>query len=150
MFEGLELADFGNRIPSLTFEVTADAGPVGIGAIARSLAGEVDADVAPMLDGFAATGGSVRAVLEVLARAGGADVATRGSRVELRDRPARVVELDDAGVAAEGRVARRRRTLAPADTAARVVTVAHHDPARDWQVGVQRAGRPGTGAGGRT
>jgi hypothetical protein len=148
VFEGLELADFGNRIPSLTFEVVADAGPVRVDAIARALGDEVDADVAMTLDGFAGTGGSVRAVLEVLARAGGASVAARGSRVEMRDRPGRVLALADAGVAAEGRVARRRRTLAPADTVARVVTVAHHDPARDWQLGVQRAVRPGTG--GRT
>jgi hypothetical protein len=105
-------------------------------------------EVAATLDGFAGTGGSVRAVLEVLAMAGGASVATEGARVCLRDRPARTVELEDEGVAAEGRVARRRRTLAPADTAARVVTVAHHDPARDWQLGVQRAARPGSG--GRT
>jgi hypothetical protein len=148
VFEGLELADFGNRIPSLTFEVTADAGPVAIGAIAQELGDEIDAEVTGKLDGFAGTGGSVRAVLEVLAMAGGAHVAARGSRVEMRDRPVRTVELEDEGVAAEGRVARRRRTLAPADTAARVVTVAHHDPARDWQLGVQRAARPG--AGGRT
>jgi hypothetical protein len=33
MFEELELAEFGNRIPSLTFELVADAGPVEIGAI---------------------------------------------------------------------------------------------------------------------
>ncbi|WP_375402046.1 phage tail protein [uncultured Sphingomonas sp.] len=148
VFEGLELADFGNRIPSLTFEVVADAGPVAIGAVARALGDEVDAEVAMTLEGFAATGGSVRAVLAELARAGGASVAARGSRVAVRDRPERVIELADAGVAAEGRAARRRRMLAPADTVARVVTVAHHDPARDWQIGVQRAAR--AGAGGRT
>ena len=33
VFEELALADFGNRIPSLTFEVVADSGPVTIGAI---------------------------------------------------------------------------------------------------------------------
>lgn len=32
VFEDLTLADYGNRIPSLTFEVEADAGPVPIGA----------------------------------------------------------------------------------------------------------------------
>ena len=148
VFEGLELADFGNRIPSLTLEVIADDGPVGVGAIARELGAEVDAEVAATLDGFAATGGSVRAVLEALATAGGASVSTRGSRVRLRDRPGRVVELEDAGVSAGERAARRGRVLAPADTVPRVVTVAHHDPARDWQVGIQRAARPG--AGGRT
>src|SRR3546814_14919305 len=33
VFEDLQLADYGNRIPSLTFEVFADEGEVGIEAI---------------------------------------------------------------------------------------------------------------------
>ena len=33
VFEDLALADYGNRIPSLTFEVAADHGPVAIGAV---------------------------------------------------------------------------------------------------------------------
>ena len=36
-FEELELAAFGNRIPSLTFEVEADAGPVDAGSVANIL-----------------------------------------------------------------------------------------------------------------
>ena len=48
VFEDLELGDFGNRIPSLSFEVIADAGPQAAGAIARTLAGDV---LAAMLDG---------------------------------------------------------------------------------------------------
>ena len=31
VFEQLQLADFGNRIPSLTFEVIADEAPVRVG-----------------------------------------------------------------------------------------------------------------------
>src|SRR5690606_29166414 len=36
VFEDMDLADFGNRIPSLTFEVIADADPVGVGAICNA------------------------------------------------------------------------------------------------------------------
>jgi hypothetical protein len=54
VFEGLELARFGNRIPSLSFEVIADPAPVGAGAIARALAPEVAGAPALALDGYAA------------------------------------------------------------------------------------------------
>ena len=72
VFEGLELADFGNRIPSLTFEVVADGGAVGAGAIAHELAAEVSGEVALNLDGFAAAGGSVMAALDTLGQMSGA------------------------------------------------------------------------------
>lgn len=145
VFEGLELAEFGERIPSLTFEVVADEGPVWVDAVVKELAPEVEAECALKLDGFAGSGGSVRAMLDVLARASGAAVAAEGGRIAMWDAPVRVIELEDAGVSADGREARRSRAVAPADIAPRVVTVAHYDPARDWQVGVQRAGRPGPG-----
>ncbi|PAX07013.1 phage tail protein [Sphingomonas lenta] len=147
VFEGLELADFGNRIPSLTFEVVADDGPVRVDAVARALAPELDASASAEVDGFAASGGSVRAVLEALARTGGSALAAEGGRATMRDAPARVVEVEDAGVSADGRGGRVRRSIAPADAAPRVVTIRHYDPARDWQTGLQRARY---GAGGRT
>lgn len=147
VFEGLELGEFGERIPSLTFEVVADEGPVRADALVRAIAPEVDAACALALDGFAAAGGSVGAVVELLARTGGCAVAAGpGGRVAMRDAPARVLELADAGVRAEGSAAARfGRTVGPADTVPRVVAVAHYDPARDWQLGVQRAVRPGGG-----
>src|SRR3546814_5420382 len=39
VFEDLSLADYGNRIPSLTFEVEADEGPVAIAGLAAELSG---------------------------------------------------------------------------------------------------------------
>ncbi|MBT2186864.1 hypothetical protein [Sphingobium nicotianae] len=39
VFEDLQLADFGNRIPSLTFEVIGDAEPMGVAAIVSDLTG---------------------------------------------------------------------------------------------------------------
>ena len=37
VFENLPLEAFGNRIPSLSFEVIGDAGPPTIGAVAAAL-----------------------------------------------------------------------------------------------------------------
>src|SRR5690349_18114753 len=68
VFEEMSLEDFGNRIPSLTFEIVAESVPVPIGAIAEALAeGAVEAGTTPVLPGYAATGDSVRGALEGLA-----------------------------------------------------------------------------------
>ncbi len=44
MFEDFELADYGNRIPSLTFELVADSAPVAIGRVAEEISGGEVAD----------------------------------------------------------------------------------------------------------
>lgn len=50
VFEDFQLADYGNRIPSLTFEIEAEPGPVALGAIAEELsAGAVVAGQTPAL-----------------------------------------------------------------------------------------------------
>jgi len=151
VFEDLALADFGNRLPSLSFEVEADAsvkgGGVATGAVARTLAPEVDADAqGSMLGGFAAGGGSVRATLELLAEAGDAWFAPTGGRVRLADRDGSAIALRDEGVAIDGaRAVRRSRSVAPAANVPRVLTLGHYDPARDYQAGAQRAVRAGAG-----
>ena len=85
VFEGLQLADFGNRIPSLTFEVVADAGLVSAGDIAMALAEEVDAAVAQKLVGYAAAGENVAGVLDSLAMLSGAWWSPVGARLTMRD-----------------------------------------------------------------
>lgn len=57
VFENFELAAYGNRIPSLTFEVEADDGAVSLLAMARELSGGAIGGAAPKeLDGYAASG----------------------------------------------------------------------------------------------
>lgn len=145
VFEGLELADYGNRIPSLTFEVMADAGAVTCGSIAAELASEIDASGMAAVDGFAAAGESLGGVLDALATISGAWWGSGGGVLTMRDRPGEVTELVDAGVGAKGPEAMGIRALAAPDSAARTVVVSHYDPARDYQAGVQRASRPGAG-----
>ena len=153
VFEGLALADYGNRIPSLTFEVIADDGPVGVGKIARAVADTVVGDVPFAVDGFAVAGGSVGAVLDTLAQASGAVFALEGTRLLLRDDALGdgvagggvVPQLADAGVSADGAARPGTRAMTPADRVPQSVVVSHYDPARDYQAGVQRARRPGAG-----
>ncbi len=145
VFEMLQLADFGNRIPSLTFEVIADEGPVLVSTIAKALAGEVSGTAALAVGGFAASGGSVRAVLEMLGQAGGAWFAPAGAGLVMRDVAGATVALADEGFAVSGKGVRRARAVAAIETVPRTVTVGYYDAARDYQAGVQRARRPGAG-----
>lgn len=147
VFEDLELADFGNRIPALSFELFADPGPLAAGAIAEMLGeGSVTSpDATPALAGFAAQGASVRAVLETLAGAAGSWFVPNANGIELASGPGPATEIADAGAGGRRRGPRGARSIKAADAAPRTLSLAHYDPARDYQIGVQRAARPGAG-----
>ena len=149
VFEGLQLADFGNRIPSLTFEVIADDGGMGPGAIAQELAKEVaiesGAGAGDVVSGFAAGSGTVRQTLDLLGGMAGGWWAADAGQVLLRTGAGAIRTVSDAGVTAGEDGARRERSVASLDRVPRTLTVAHYDPARDYQAGVQRARRPGAG-----
>jgi len=146
VFEDLQLADFGNRIPSLTFEVIGDAGAVGIGAIARDVStGMVIAEDGPRWAGFAAYG-DTRAVLEMLAGASGGWFAPAGTHLRMRSALVPELELRDDGCSvAERKSVVGERKIAAIETVPAGVTVTHYDPERDYQTGMQRARRPGPG-----
>ncbi|KQM57897.1 MULTISPECIES: GTA baseplate fiber-binding domain-containing protein [unclassified Sphingomonas] len=142
VFEDLALADFGNRIPSLTFEVEADAAPMAVGTIVAALGGGAirAGAVGPLLAGYAASGERVRDAVEAIVEPLGGWYAAEGDGIALRigAGPARM--LPDTALAVEA-PAWRRPPGVPAD-----VAIAYHDPARDYQAGVQQVVRPG-GAG---
>jgi len=151
VMEGLELADFGNRIPSLTFEVIADGGAPGLAAMASDLAGRA-ADYGgeasePTLQGFAAEGtlGDAMQALMLLhdlqwREDAGALMLTAGGGADRVLDPARAVRSID-GRAEPEPVSQR----APIESVPARLAIRHHDPARDYQIGVQTALRPGPG-----
>lgn len=148
VFEHFQLADYGNRIPSLTFEVIADAGPVTVGAIAADVSdGVIDGDDAGQaLGGFAAYGDSVRGVVETLAVAGGAWFAPVAGGIRMRAGLASERALADGDTVAAGSSrGKHGRAIAALETVPQSVVLAHYDPARDFQTGVQQARRPGAG-----
>lgn len=144
VFESLELADYGNRIPALSFEIFAEGGDSSV-----SLAGLVP-DAAPAataltLDyarGFADEGGplagtlaAIDQVIPLVCTSG-----TEGLNLAPRARPdgepptlPAQLTRNDAG-ADEGRTKQRSGipTRAPA-------AVRYYDEERDYQPGVQRA-----------
>ncbi len=84
VFEDLELADFGNRIPSLSFELVAEE-EAALAAIAEGLSdGAVTADESPLpLAGYAASGDSVRSAVEALGDALPLRLVDAGERLRL-------------------------------------------------------------------
>lgn len=148
VFEDLALADFGNRIPALTFEVEADAGEVTAGGMLAEIAGGdiTGGEATQALTGFSAYGASVRAVAETLAGADGGWFAADEDRLTLMRGDGEATDVEDSGVRASGGAGTRAsRAIAAADSAPRSLTLTHYDPARDYQIGVQRAVRPGAG-----
>ncbi len=143
MFEELELAEFGNRIPSLTFELVADDGPVELGTIAADLAREVrTGEGTQAFHGYVASGGSVRGALEEAAELTGALLIDDGAVLQMRSPGA------DAAPLARARESGRRELLrGAAGSVAGEVAVSYHDAARDYQAGLQRAVAPGAVSG---
>ena len=139
VFEELQLADFGNRIPSLTFEVVADEAPVTVGAIAHALGGGALTGAGPLdpVAGFAASGDSVAGAIGALADLSQGWCVPEGGAVRLDNRLGAPRALD--------REATMRLVREPIETVPVALSVSHYDPARDYQLGTQRAQRGGAG-----
>ena len=141
VFENLRLEDFGNRIPSLTFEVVADPAPVAIGTIAGELSeARIVAGATAAVLGYAAGGDSVRSAVEALADVVPLSLADRDGALRL------AAEVGAPKAIARAEESRRREIVRRA--AAGVpdeVSIAYYDADRDFQAGLQRAA---VGAGG--
>ena len=137
VFEGLQLADFGNRIPSLSFEVVADGASVSLAAIAEELSrGAIAGETEAALGGYAALGDSVRGALQALAEAMPFTLKERQGGLTIGDPPDEPIALP---VPAQGvRIDRRAAGTLPDE-----ISIAYYEPARDFQAGLQRARRGG-------
>lgn len=135
VFEGLQLDDFGNRIPFLTFEVEADAAPPAIGAIAEALSeGAVKAGQTVAVGGYAASGDSVRSAIEALADVVPLSLADQGGQLIIRVTDEEPLVLPRTSLCAPPLVVRRA-----AASVADEVSLAYYEPERDYQTGMQRA-----------
>lgn len=156
VFEDLALADFGNRIPNLTFEIIADAGDAmnagrAISALA-SVEGRGVADVSgvfPAIKGhFSGVAGSVAdAIAGLINMAGGAVVAGDGLAVTggATGAPVTIAAGEtQARAAGEARSRERRQRLA-GDARTQAIEIGYFDVDRDYQPGLQRLGSGETG-----
>lgn len=147
VFEGMQLADYGNRIPSLTFEVMADEGAVSPATIAADLSGgAISGAIDATLGGYAASGESVRAALETLARVYSMALADDGAQLVLQSPVTTEVDPALLGAAAgEARSPATMRDRRAAATLPNEIALSYYDPDRDYQAGLQRARRDGIG-----
>lgn len=148
VFEDLQLADFGNRIPSLTFEVEADAGAISIAAIAETLSmGSVVGTSGTAVGGYAATGDSVRGALETFALAYGTSITDDGMvlRLDSSDGLQMLPERDLGASADSSARARFELDRTAAGALPDEVAITYYEPKRDYQAGLQRARWSGPG-----
>lgn len=147
VFEDFQLADYGNRIPLLTFEVEADGGPVAIGRIAAALSGGAVADGSTIaVAGYAASGDSVRAAVEALADVIPLSLSDDAGALVLRMTGFEPVDVPAAAVGAKGAGDSGGPTdliHGSGDATPGEVSLSYYEPARDYQTGLQRAIRNG-------
>ncbi|WP_417621163.1 phage tail protein [Parasphingorhabdus sp.] len=155
VFGDMDLAEYGNRIPSLTFEVMADDGSIMIADIIADISGQrIALSAGEAVIGFAAGGEDRQAALRSLTDSiplsfssdpdaidhiaaevrAGADIAT-----------ALTIDSDVVHAAGNQEIAPLKQHTASAAAAPRQMSVRYYDPARDYQAGIQSAFRPGTG-----
>lgn len=143
VFENLALEDFGNRIPSLTFEVEADGDAVAIGEIAAELSDfAIAPEVTPTVAGYAAGGDSVRSAIAALTGVVPLSLSDDGESLRLAAAPPQAVVLGDGDLCARTEIIRRASGTVPDE-----VSIAYYEPERDSQTSLQRASM--TGSGGR-
>ena len=153
VFEELDLAEFGNRIPALTFEIIADEGDITLAGMLRDLDVPVETDVAmPNLSGFSCEGGPMSLTLATLHTVYplACDIAGSALKISAADTiPADPPLLPEAARSSRdgdfGPVDGRHR-LRQADYRATPSALRYYDVARDYLAGLQRAegrARPG-------
>ncbi|WP_336972801.1 phage tail protein [Sphingobium aromaticiconvertens] len=145
VFEDLALADYGNRIPSLTFEIEADEGAVKVVAIAAMLSdGAIEGEGLGVVGGYAASGGNVSEALVPLVE--GFGLALDGTWLRAVGGEVEVVAATSLCSRVNGRA--RDPVTSRSGMAQDVpvqLSLRHYDAARDYQAGVQKVARPGPG-----
>lgn len=150
VFEDLDLSEFYNRIPALTFEIIADE-TFGLAQIVEELVDEADADV-PLdgLSGFSCDGpltdvlAQLDPIFPIDADASGQTMVFARERLQanLIALPEPAVSVEDGDFGGGAGYARRRGAMRERP----LEVLRYYDIDRDYQPGLQRAsGRPGAG-----
>lgn len=148
VFEDLPLADWGNRIPNLSFELIADTGPVDAGRVIVDLAARQGLALAgsgdfPQLDGhiLASSGRLIDDLAPLLALS--AATTDGDGRLRGRGSPPSLLPDDDRDAQPVGAGLPAEQQRQGAGRAIGGVELLSYDPARDYQPGLQRVRRDG-------
>ena len=141
MFEDLQLADFGNRIPSLTFELFEREGVVQLHDIFHATsAGEVLGQTGQGLEGFAVGGSNVREALAPLLDAFPVELRTDEGQMSLRDSASGsdpVVVITAASSENSESFGLPMHIMPPPGQMPMSVSLRYYDSNRDYQAGLQ-------------
>lgn len=146
VFEELQLADFGNRIPALTFEIIADNGDVSLTELVATAGVDVSAERSlPALKGFSDEGGALAETLAAIDLLFPLSSHATDNRLIIGDGdpagdplltlPDPVVDASGDSFGGSGGKAQRLR----ADASRIPAGLRYYDVERDFQAGLQRA-----------
>jgi len=141
VFENLELADYGNRIPFLTFEVLADASPPTLSDILSDASGGHihSSDATPVI-GYAALGNTIAASVTPLVECFGVPLFDDGTALRSpMEAPPAEPQTEDLGATFSGQAASRfeREQTAASDLPA-ALSLTFYEPSRDYQTSLVR------------
>ncbi len=155
VFGDMDLTEYGNRIPSLTFEVIADDGSVTIADIIMDISGErIDMAPGDTVIGFAAGGEDRQAALLSLTdsiplsfSSDPGAIARMGaeSRSHAEAASALTIDSDFVRTAGKQEIEPPENRTESVAAVPRQLSVRYYDVARDYQAGIQSALRPGAG-----
>ena len=144
VFENLQLADFGNRIPFMTFEVEADPGPPSLGAILTDASrGEIEAPDQRTVIGYAAYGDTIQSAIQPIIEKFGIQLFDDGTRLR-SPTPASFEAVEtELGCGVDSQ---QQPKIERSQTAARslpsALTLTYYNPTRDYQTAQTHASIP--------
>ena len=151
VFEDLQLAEFGNRIPSFSFEIFERDGPLQVSSFLAAVSdGNIIAHSAMEIGGFAAAGSSVREAISPILEICPLELLVRDSKLVVRDVSAQQNASNSFVIAAaeDGRTLERpQHVMPPAANIPGSVSLRYYDAERDYQAGIQQSNIAPSGRG---
>jgi len=150
VFEDMDLTDYGNRIPSLTFEIIADDGSVQLADIIDDISsGATASTVGQQLHGFAASGqdrrSALRSIVDSFSLSFTAGPEAILVKPRISDNAGQILSVGMNIVANNDgqREEPPEYQILPETKLPRQYSLRYYDPARDFQSGMQNVFRPG-------
>ena len=148
VFEDLELAEYGNRIPQITFEIVADeSGPALSSILNDATSGLISCTSPVTVMGYAAHGRDQRAALQPLIEQFAVPLFDDGDRLKTPETSVIGNPTDDQLGCGAGPVAHPRleRSQSSATALPKSLILTYYDPQRDYQAGQMRANAGASG-----
>ena len=142
LFEDLQLAGFGGRIPALTFELFGDDAVPTLGAIINDVSGEtIDCAAVDPVGGYAAYGSSRKSAIAPLVAQFVIPLSDDGVRFGTPNAaPAILASSDELGCGpGDSAVPGREMSQIPAGELPRALSLTYYDATRDFQTSQMRA-----------